>query len=127
MSKVWLVTANEYRDYDCVQSYVVRVCATEEIAEEYIERFKGLHEFNEPEEWDVDAACPELRTLHTITMAPDGTITYERERPCDYDEHVVAPCYDGTVTVRTTQGLEAALKLARDRLVEMKGVQASGS
>ena len=124
MSKVWLVTAVN----DFISDYVVRVCATEEIAEEYIERFKGLHEFNEPEEWDVDAECPTKRICHTVWLTAEGTLMRSRSRICDYDSHFsFGVLCDGGAGAESTQGLEAALKLARDRLVEMKGVQASGS
>lgn len=116
--KIWVVTAEDSSG-DGV--YVVRICATKEIAEQYIERFHDLHEhYLEPAEWDVDTECPERRTLWKIHLDNDGTVTAEHSLPCDYARHWAMTFHDGSAMVESTQGREAALKLAREQLGEMK-------
>jgi len=116
--KIWVVTAED----SCGDGvYAVRICATKEIAEQYIERFHDLHEhYLEPAEWDVDTECPERRTLWRIHLDNDGTVMAECALPCDHALHWGMTLLSGRVLVESTQGREAALKLAREQLGEMK-------
>ena len=118
MSKVWLVTAEDVGG-DGV--YIVRICATKEIAQQYIERFPDLYDnYLEPAEWDVDAECPERRTRHAVGLSADGTLFCENTFPCDHEEHYAYPVGGGAVGAQSTRGREAALKLGWKKLAEMQ-------
>lgn len=121
MSKVWLVEA---KDVGGDGVYIVRICATKEIAQQYIERFPDLYDnYLEPAEWEVVTECPERRTRSIIVLAPNGAVLQDYSLSCDYDMHFAYPLGDGRAAAQSTQGREDALQLARERLAANKGVK----
>lgn len=125
--KVWLVTAEDEWG-DGVE--VVRAFATKELAEQYIERFGGSRHFQQPWEWEVDAQCPEVCVRHVVALrATDGALFREHTQEQDHDEHRAwgsywdHPCELREIIACSTQGREAALKLAREKLAELKAAK----
>ena len=122
--KVWLVTAED----ECGDGVeVVRAFATKELAEQYIERFGSSRHFQEPWEWEVDTVCPEARTAFIPWLDMNGKLIDEQTDMLDHDEHEAWEQSDSVhsrlVTACSTKGREEALKLAQERVTELKATK----
>jgi len=55
-----------------------------------------------------------------MQLASDGTVKAESSHQCDYEENWGMSFHNGDAMAESTQGREAALKLAREKLEEKK-------
>jgi hypothetical protein len=120
--KVYIVTSGSYSDYS-----IDRVFDDKVLADEYV-RIHTEHGGYDMrvEEYDVNAALPRIEIIYTVEVDETGEEVCRRSSACDEPEWTShessGESYRRDAIARggSTRGYDVALKIARDKLAEMK-------
>jgi hypothetical protein len=120
--KVYIVTQGSYSDYR-----IERVFDDKALANEYVRVHTehGGYDYG-IEEYDVNASIPRIEIIYTVEVDENGDEVCRRSSACDDPEWTShessGDSYrrDAVVRGESNRGYDVALKIARDKLAEMK-------